>query len=685
MIKIIIRLYLKILIKPRLFIFLKEILVMSLFKLKAPYSPKGGQPEAIKTLSENRPGKSTLLGVTGSGKTFTIANVIAAQDKPVLILAPNKTLAAQLYEEFSLFFPENKVCYFVSYYDYYQPESYLPAQDMYIPKETKINSEIERLRLEAVASLINRQDTIVIASVSCIYALGNPEEYRSLSLPLKKGQEIKRNDLINKLISVQYKRNDVEKTHGTFQVIGNTITVQLPYQKEVLKIEFEGNKIDSLSWHDKQNNHFIMELDNTIIFPAKYFVITEQSKEYAVQSIEKELIEHLKTIENPVYEERIEQRVRHDLETIKETGYCSGIENYTVHFYKEGFSKPFTLLDFFPKDFLLVIDESHIAVPQLHGMYAGNLSRKNVLIDFGFRLPSAKENRPLRFSEVEGYFNNVIFVSATPSDYELKSSTIVAEQIIRPTGLLDPEVFVQARTGQMDHLIKEIKETTKKGFRSLVMVMTKKLAEEVALYLEEKMIKVCYLHSELKTPQRTELLQKLREGTFDCLVGVNLLREGIDLPEVALVAIMDADTESFLRDRKSLIQIIGRAARNTESKVILYADKMTQSMQSALDETKRRRNLQQAFNKKHNIHPKTVMREVTKSILSTTSVIDKDKKKKSDKKLEKNKPTKTTPHHTSSPENHREDIKKRMFEAAEKLDFETAIKLREELQELENY
>lgn len=658
---------------------------MSLFKLKAPYAPKGGQPEAIKTLSENRPGKSTLLGVTGSGKTFTIANVIAGQDKPVLILAPNKTLAAQLYEEFSLFFPENKVCYFVSYYDYYQPESYLPAQDMYIPKETKVNSEIERLRLEAVASLINRQDTIVIASVSCIYALGNPEEYRSLSLPLKKGQEIKRNDLINKLITTQYKRNDVEKIHGTFQVVGNTITVQLPYQKEVLKIEFEGNTIDSLSWHEKQNNRFIMELDNTIIFPAKYFVITETSKEYALQSIEKELIEHLKTVENPIYKERIEQRVRHDLETIKETGYCSGIENYTAHFYKEGLTKPFTLLDFFPKDFLLVVDESHIAIPQLHGMYAGNLSRKNILIDFGFRLPSSKENRPLRFSETEEYFNNAIFVSATPSDYELKTSNVIAEQIIRPTGLLDPEVFVQSRTGQMDHLIKEIKETTKKGFRSLVMVMTKKLAEEVALFLEEKMMKVCYLHSELKTPQRTELLQKLREGTFDCLVGVNLLREGIDLPEVALVAIMDADTESFLRDRKSLIQIIGRAARNTESKVILYADRMTKSMQAAIDETKRRRDMQQEFNKKHKISPKTVMREVTKSILSVTSVLDKDKKQQSNKNSLQNKSTKkTTSHNKPSTDSYLDDLKKQMMQAAEKLDFETAIKLREELQELEN-
>lgn len=380
---------------------------MSIFKLKSPYEPRGGQPEAIKELISGLQGRSTLLGATGSGKTFTIANVISNQNNPVLVLAPNKTLAAQLYEEFSLFFPENKVCYFVSYYDYYQPESYLPAQDIYIPKETKINSEIERLRLETVASLINRQDTIVISSVSCIYALGNPEEYRTASLSYRIGQTIKRNDLINQLIAIQYKRNDIEKIHGTFQVVGSSITIQLPYQKEVLRIDFEGNNIESITWRDKQNNHLIRELDNALIFPAKYFVINESMKNKAIASIKQELKEYSDTIETQLYRERIEQRVHHDIEMIESTGYCSGIENYSYHFYAPGtYQKPFTLLDFFPKDFLLVIDESHIAIPQLRGMFAGNLSRKNVLIDFGFRLPSSRENRPLKFEEIEAHFKN---------------------------------------------------------------------------------------------------------------------------------------------------------------------------------------------------------------------------------------------------------------------------------------
>lgn len=645
---------------------------MSIFKLHSPYKPCGGQPEAIKALVNGLQSRSTLLGVTGSGKTFTIANVIANQDKPVLVLAPNKTLAAQLYEEFSLFFPENKVCYFVSYYDYYQPESYLPAQDMYIPKETKINSEIERLRLESIASLVNRPDTIVISSVSCIYALGNPDEYRTASLSFRVGQTIKRTDLINQLIGIQYKRNDVDKTHGTFQVLGSSITVQLPYQKEVLRIDCEGNMIESISWRDKQNNHLIMELDNTLVFPAKYFVINDTVKNRAIVSIEKELRDYVKTLHNPLYRERIEQRVRHDIELMKEVGYCSGIENYSYHFYEPGmYQKPFTLLDFFPEDFLLVVDESHIAIPQLRGMFAGNLSRKNVLIDFGFRLPSSRENRPLKFEEVETYFKNAIFVSATPGEYELSNSEQIVEQIIRPTGLVDPVITVQQRTGQMEHLIGKIKKTTAQGFRSLVMVMTKKLAEEVALYLEEKMISVCYLHSELKTPQRTELLQKLRAGVFDCLVGVNLLREGIDLPEVALVAIMEADSESFLRDKRSLIQIIGRAARNTESHVILYADIMTQSMQMAIDETNRRRAIQQKYNEEHNIIPKTATRDVTKSILSLTSVVEKGVKKRN---LGKNQPQKTDIDLLNLSI---DDIKRKMFETAENLDFETAISLRE--------
>src|SRR3972149_4220402 len=552
-----------------------------LFKLHNPFPPAGSQPEAIKQLNAGRPGKSTLMGVTGSGKTFTMANVIAKQDKPVLILCPNKTLAAQLYEEFSLFFPENKVCYFVSYYDYYQPESYLPAQDIYIPKETKVNSEIERLRVEATASLVNRQDTIVIASVSCIYSLGNPTDYKNLALSLHVGQTIARSELIRQLIFIQYERNEMDKSAGTLQVLGNTIEVNLPYQKDKVRIELFGNKIESMQWVSKHNNTVVKELDNTLIFPAKHFVTTEGRKQAAIKSIQEELRAWVPQVENPLYQERIQTRVAHDLEMLQEVGYCSGIENYSVHFDgRQHGEAPFCLFDFFPKDFLLIIDESHIAVPQLRGMYAGDKARKKSLIEFGFRLPSAADNRPLQFEEIERYFNDVLFVSATPSDYELQHSDHVVEQVIRPTGLVDPKIELHKREGQMDHLIKQIKDTTEKGFRSLVMVLTKKLAEELAHYLEEQQIKVCYLHSELKTPQRTELLQKLRLGVFDCLVGVNLLREGLDLPEVALVSIMDADIESFLLDKRSLIQTIGRAARNMHSKVVMYADKITQSMQT---------------------------------------------------------------------------------------------------------
>ncbi len=651
---------------------------MSLFKLHTPFPPAGSQPEAIKQLLEGRPGISTLLGVTGSGKTYTIANVIAQQDKPVLILAPNKTLAAQLYEEFSQFFPENKVCYFVSYYDYYQPESYMPAQDIYIPKETKVNSEIERLRLEATASLINRKDTIVIASVSCIYSLGNPNDYRDLALSLSVGQKITRAELLRQLIFIQYTRNDIEAASGRFSVFGNTIDVHLPYQKDKLRIELFGDEIENLLWVSKQNNTVMRELDNTIIFPAKHFVTTEERKQSALESIQTELDDWLPQVANPIYHERIKQRVSHDLEMIEQTGYCSGIENYSVHF--DGRKKdghPYSLFDFFPDDFLLVIDESHMAISQLRGMYAGDQARKKSLVDFGFRLPSAKDNRPLQFEEIEKYFKNVIFVSATPGDYELQHSDQFVEQIIRPTGLTDPIIEIHGRSGQITHLIDSIQKTTAAGYRSLVMVMTKKLAEELARYLEEQQIKVCYLHSDLKTPQRTELLQKLRLGTFDCLVGVNLLREGIDLPEVALVAIMDADLESFLRDKRSLIQIIGRAARNTDSKVVLYADKVTGSMKSAINETNRRRTLQQDYNKKHGIIPQTVKRDVIKSIVNIQELIAQASKSKKQKKQEA-----LAKIVVGSIAERIIALEEQMQQAAERLDFETAIALRSEWQGL---
>lgn len=647
---------------------------MSIFKLKAPFKPSGDQPQAIAELTQNLGGRSTLLGVTGSGKTYTIANVIANQNKPVLILSPNKTLAAQLYEEFSLFFPENKVCYFVSYYDYYQPESYLPAQDMYVPKETKVNSELERLRVEATASLINRPDTIVIASVSCIYSLGNPADYKNLAFSVFTGMKIKRTDLLKQLVFIQYTRNDMEKASGTFQVFGNIIEVQLPYQKEKLRIEMFGDSIERLEWIDKQNNNVLLELDNTLIFPAKHFVTTQEKKDVAISSITTELEGWLPELKNPLYQERLKARVMHDVEMLKEKGHCNGIENYSSHF--DGRlpgERPFCLVDFFGDDFLLVIDESHIAVPQFKGMYAGDRSRKQSLIDFGFRLPSAADNRPLKFEEIEKYFKNTIFVSATPSDYELQNSSKVVEQVIRPTGLVDPIIETHPRENQITHLMQEIKQHKKRGFRSLVTVLTKKLAEELARFLQEHQIKVCYLHSEIKTPERTEILHKLRMGVFDCIVGVNLLREGLDLPEVALVAIMDADIESFLRDKRSLIQIIGRAARNNESKVILYTDRMTKSMQGAIDETDRRRNKQIAYNKEHNITPTTVQREVTKSISKIQQAIKEASKSKKQKKQEE---------YLKNPTARIAELEVLMQKAAEEFNFEKAIALREEWMEL---
>jgi excinuclease ABC subunit B len=648
------------------------------FKLHLPFQPAGSQPQAIKELMAHRPTRSTLLGVTGSGKTFTMANVIAQQNKPVLILCPNKTLAAQLYEEFSLFFPENKVCYFVSYYDYYQPESYLPAQDIYIAKETKVNDELDRLRVEATASLINRNDTIVIASVSSIYSLGNPDDYRNLAVPLKVGQTISRNDLVHQLIFIQYVRNEVEKKSGTFQVLGNTIEIILPYQKEKLRIELFGNTIESMQWIDKHNNSVLRDLDNALIFPAKHFVTTQGRKDAAINSIKTELDLWLPEVASPVVQDRIFKRVTHDIEMLKEVGHCSGIENYSTHFdgRKSG-DRPFCLFDFFPKDFLLIIDESHIAIPQFRGMYAGDRARKKSLIEYGFRLPSAFDNRPLKFEEIETYFKDVLFVSATPGEYELKNSDQIVEQIIRPTGLLDPVIQVRPRIGQMDDLIREIKETTENGFRSLVMVLTKKMAEELAHYLEEQRIKVCYLHSELKTPQRTELLQKLRLGVFDCLVGVNLLREGIDLPEVALVAIMDADVESFLRDKRSLIQIVGRAARNTESRVLFYADKQTISMRAAIAETERRRAIQSAYNDEHGITPRTVTRDVTKSIASSLQEAVAAASKAKGKK----KPAKEISEADIAKQ--LADLEGRMKDAADNFDFETAISLRNEWYELQ--
>ena len=653
---------------------------MSLFKLHLPFQPAGDQQQAIEKLTQGLGSPSTLLGVTGSGKTFTIANVIAKQNQPVIILSPNKTLAAQLYEEFSLFFPENKVCYFVSYYDYYQPESYLPAQDIYIPKETKINDEIERLRVEAAASIMQRKDVIVIASISCIYSLGNPKDFKEMAISLTVGEKYGRKELINKLLSILYSRNDVDKRSGTFQVAGNSIEVLIPYQKKKkLRIELFGDEIESLSWVDKINNHVIETVDQEVIFPAKNFVTTAEKKRAAITSIQAELQAYAPTMKNQMYADRLRQRVAYDIEMLEQTGTCPSIENYSVHFDGRATGQaPYCLFDFFEKDkFLLVIDESHIAIPQMGAMYKGDRARKMSLIDFGFRLPSAADNRPLKFEESEKFLQNVIYVSATPGKYEAAHSKQVVEQIIRPTGLLDPIIDLHPRLNQIQDLIDQICSTRDKGFRSLVTVLTKKMAEELAFFLEEKQIKVCYLHCDLKTPQRTDLLQKLRLGVFDCLVGVNLLREGLDLPEVAFVAVMDADVEGFLRDSRSLIQIVGRAARNTESVVRFYADKVTPSMTFAMSETARRRILQHAHNQEHGIIPTTVVRDVTTSISGLSADIAKGSKslqkqlKKELKLSETQRVEKIT------------QLELLMQQAAKNLDFETAIALRQEWQKLQ--
>lgn len=645
------------------------------FILNSPFNPAGDQPEAIEQLKSHRPEKSVLLGVTGSGKTFTLANVMAQCQKPVLILSPNKTLAAQLYEEFSLFFPQNKVCYFVSYYDYYQPESYLPAQDIYVAKETKINAEIERLRVEATASIINRRDVIVVASVSAIYSLGNPVDYRELTFPLSVGQKISRKALIDQLVFIQYKRNDLRLESGCFKVLGSTITVSLPYLRDNLRIELFGDEIESLELVDKQEHKVVSKLDTMLIFPAKHFVTTQEKKDAAIGMIKADLERDAAAINNPLYRERLLTRINHDIEMIVETGYCSGIENYSRYFdgRKPG-EAPFTLFDFFDKDFLLVIDESHITIPQLRAMYNGDFARKKSLIEYGFRLTASYDNRPLKFEEIERFFKDVIFVSATPGEYEVKSAQHVVQQIVRPTGIIDPKIEIVPREGQLSHLVEQIRQTKDNGFRTLVTVLTKKAAEELAGYLEKQKISVCYMHSEIKTPQRTELIHKLRLGVFDCLVGINLLREGLDLPEVALVAIIDADSEGFLRDTRSLVQTIGRAARNTESKVLFYADRLTDSMKRAIEETERRRQVQNEYNEKHGIMPLSVKREVTKSITKLQEAIA--KASKAGKRLAK-------------PKDEQEltllilQLEEEMQLAAENLDFDRAIVLRDKILDLQ--
>ncbi len=641
---------------------------MSLFKLKSNFAPAGDQPKAIKEIvagfSKSKKDHifQTLLGVTGSGKTFTMANVIVQLNKPTIIISHNKTLAAQLYSEFKQFFPENNVEYFVSYYDYYQPESYIATTDTYIEKDAQRNEKIEKLRLAATTSLLTRPDTIVIASVSCIYGIGNPENFKDMAFALKKGDDFSRSKFIDKLIELQYERNDIELKPGRFRVKGDTVDLILGYSEDILRIEFYDDTIEKM----KILNHTTSELKNAVdyidIFPAKHFVIPESEKEKALMTIKEELEERLPTLE-PLYAHRLKQRTNYDLEMIRELGYCNGIENYSRHFDgRTPGSPPYCLLDFYPKDFLMIIDESHVTIPQVHGMYKGDFSRKQSLIDYGFRLPSALDNRPLKFEEFSGFMHNVLFVSATPSEYERKESVQIVEQIIRPTGLIDPSVTVKSTEGQIVDLLSEIEKTIKQGYRVFVTTLTKKSAEDLSEFLLKKNIKAKYLHSEIDTVERTEIIRDLRLGKFDVLVGINLLREGLDVPEVALVAILDADKEGFLRNEKSLIQTIGRAARNVDGRVIMYADKMTDSMKNAISETERRRNIQLAHNKKHNIVPTTIVKKIQDKLIEIEGV----KKKVSKKEI---------PAYLI-------ELETKMRIASENLDFETAIELRDKIDEL---
>ncbi|OGC04814.1 excinuclease ABC subunit B [candidate division WOR-1 bacterium RIFOXYA12_FULL_43_27] len=587
------------------------------FKLVSDFKPAGDQPRAIRNLVKGLDAGydfQTLLGVTGSGKTFTMANVIAKVQKPTLIISHNKTLAAQLCQEFRSFFPENAVEYFVSYYDYYQPEAYIPQTDTYIAKESTINQEIDRLRHSATMALISRRDVIVVASVSCIYGLGTPKDYLSAMVSLEVGKKYDRDDILRRLVEIKYERNDFELNRGKFRARGETIEIHPAYEKELLRIEFDGDKIKKISEINPTTRNLVRPRTEAMIFPATHFVTFRSRIETALQSIQREMEEWSATLKekNKLLEaQRITQRTKYDMEMIREIGYCQGIENYSRPMDgRAPGTPPATLLDYFPEDFLLFIDESHVTVPQIGGMYFGDKARKDNLIDFGFRLPSARDNRPLKFAEFEKRLNQVIFVSATPSKYEAAHQKQVVEQIIRPTGLIDPEVIVKPAKDQVEDLMKEVAATVKRGERVLITTLTKRLAEDLSDYLDRNGIKVRYLHSDVETLNRIDILRGLRTGEFDVLVGINLLREGLDLPEVSLVAILDADKEGFLRAETSLIQTIGRAARNINGKVILYADKETESMRKALFETNRRRKIQLAYNKKHKITPKTVQKEI---------------------------------------------------------------------------
>ncbi|ACA38790.1 excinuclease ABC subunit UvrB [Lysinibacillus sp. fkY74-1] len=655
---------------------------MQTFDLQAPYQPNGDQPQAIAELVEGvKAGKrhQTLLGATGTGKTFTISNVIQQVKKPTLIMAHNKTLAGQLYSEFKEFFPNNAVEYFVSYYDYYQPEAYVPQTDTYIEKDSSINDEIDKLRHSATSALFERDDVIIIASVSCIYGLGSPEEYREMVVSIRTGMEIERNQLLRKLVDVQYERNDVSFTRGTFRVRGDVVEIFPASRDEhCIRVEFFGDEIDRIREVDALTGEILSDREHVAIFPASHFVTREEKMRKAIENIEKELEDRLALLraEDKLLEaQRLEQRTRYDLEMMREMGFCSGIENYSRHLtLREAGATPYTLLDYFPEDFLLVVDESHVTLPQVRGMYNGDQARKGVLVEHGFRLPSALDNRPLRFEEYEARVHQAIYVSATPGPYELEHTPEMIQQIIRPTGLLDPLIDVRPIEGQIDNLIDEIQDRIARDERVLVTTLTKKMSEDLTAYLKEMGLKVEYLHSEIKTLERIEIIRELRKGTYDVLIGINLLREGLDIPEVSLVAILDADKEGFLRSERSLIQTIGRAARNANGHVIMYADHVTDSMKKALDETKRRRALQMAYNEEHGITPQTISKKIPEVIRATQVAEEEESyvtKATKGKKLTK-----------AEREQLLASLEIEMKEAAKALDFERAAELRDTIFEL---
>jgi excinuclease ABC subunit B len=666
---------------------------MEKFKLVSNYKPSGDQPKAIEELTNGlKKGidHQVLLGVTGSGKTYTMSNVIEQYNKPTLIISHNKTLAAQLYSEFKSFFPNNAVEFFISYYDYYQPEAYVVRRDLYIEKDFSVNEEIDRLRLKATTSLIEgRNDVIIIASVSCIYGIGAPDEYAKQITFVKKGQEIERKKLMRQLIDIYYVRNDIEFTRGTFRVRGDVVEVIPAYQyEEAVRIEFWDDEIERISIIDSITGDFIREVESTAIYPAKYFVTTKDQVNRAIVTIDEELRERLKDFwkdEKYLEAQRLEQRTKYDIEMMREIGYCAGVENYSRHMDgREPGSRPACLFDYFPDDYLLIIDESHVTLPQIRGMYNGDRSRKETLVEHGFRLPSALDNRPLKFEEFEKLVKKAIYVSATPGDMEMeKSKGVYVEQVIRPTGLLDPEIEIRPVNGQIDDLIGEIRKRLIKKERVLVTTLTKKMAEDLTDYLDRLEIKVRYIHSDIDSLERVEIIRDLRIGDFDVLVGVNLLREGLDLPEVSLVAIIDADKEGFLRSERSLMQTAGRTARNVDGKVIMYADKITNSMQKTIDETNRRRILQQEYNEKHGITPQTIYKS-REEIMASTSVADVRKKDQEKEMASFSKVAEPVIRYMTNEQKHDliEEMTEEMLQAAKDLEFEKAANLRDEIDKL---